>query len=70
MPRRRRVWPCDFCPEIFSSEWEQISHSSSQHSDLNEIIALLQMDLSNNGALTDLLQYYDPSTMDIILPQT
>ena len=64
---RRRIWSCDFCSEVFSSEWAKISHSSRQHADLNEIISLIQVDTSRNGALTDLLQYYDPSTMDIIM---
>ena len=67
MPRRR-IWSCDFCTALFSSEWTQISHTSRQHSDLNEIISLIQADARRNGALTDLLQYYDPSTMDIIMP--
>ena len=65
---RRRIRSCDFCTEVFSSEWAQISHTSRQHSDLNEIISLIQADTSRNGALTDLLQYYDPSSMDIIMP--
>ena len=64
----RRIWACCFCSETFSSEWLQISHSTNQHSDLNEIISLIQIDLSNNGSLTDLTQYYDPTVMDIIMP--
>ena len=58
--------------EGYRSEWwtlAVVSHSSSEHSDLNEIINLIQVDMSRDGALTDLLQYYDPISMDIILPQ-
>ena len=62
------IWSCDFCSETFASEWSQISHSSNQHSDLNEIILLMQVDSSSNGALTDLTQYYDSTLMDIIMP--
>ena len=64
----RRIWPCGFCSETFASEWEQINHSSRNHSDLNQIISLIQVDRSNVGVLTDLTQYYDPTLMDIILP--
>ena len=40
-----------------------------QHMDLNDIISLIQIDEANDGALTDLTQYFDPSCMDIIMPQ-
>ena len=62
MPRRSRwtIWSCEFCSETFPSEWAKVSHSSEQHSDLNDIINLIQVDQRNTGALTDLLQYYDP----------
>ena len=40
----------------------------NQHSDLNKIILLMQVDSSSNGALTDLTQYYDSTLMDIIMP--
>ena len=64
----RKIWSCDFCSEIFPSEWSKISHSTNQHSDLNEIVSIIQLDQRNNGALTDLTQYYDPTLMAIILP--
>ena len=70
MPNRWQTWSCEFCSEIFSSEWAKISHSSIEHSDLNNIVSLIQADESNNGPLTDSLQYFDPSAMDIIMPQT
>ena len=70
MPNRWKRWSCEFCSEMFSSEWAKISHSSNQHSDLNDIINLIQNDITNNGTLTDLIQYYDPSSMEIILPKT
>ena len=70
MPNRWKRWSYEFCSETFPSEWAKISHSSNQHSDLNGIIDLIQNDIRNDGALTDLTQYYDPSTMEIILPQT
>ena len=58
--------------EGYGSDWwtlAVVSHSSTEHSDLNEIINLIQVDMGKDGALTDLLQYYDPISMDIILPQ-
>ena len=72
MPRRgSRVknWPCEFCSEIFSSEWAKIHHSSNEHKDLNEIFSLMLEDQKEDGALTDLTQYFDPSSLDIIKPQ-
>ena len=58
MPKRWKLWSCEFCSETFSSEWAKINHSSKQHSDLNDIINLIQRDVSNNSTLTDLTQYY------------
>lgn len=72
MPRRTSkwtTWPCEFCSESFPTEWAKIGHSSMQHMDLNDIISLIQIDQANDGALTDLTQYFDPSCMDIIIPQ-
>ena len=37
--------------------------------DLNDIFNLIQVDIKNDGVLTDLTKYYDPILMDIILPQ-
>ena len=68
MPRRKSRWPCEFCSEIFPTEWAKIGHSSNQHMDLNDIISLIQIDQTNDGALTDLTQYFDLSCMDIIMP--
>ena len=72
MPRRGsrlKCWPCDFCSESFPSEWAKISHSSNDHQDLNDIFSLILEDQKNDGALTDLTQFYDPSSLDIKQPQ-
>ena len=73
MPKRNRKqesenFLCEFCSAVFSTEWSKIAHSTSQHSDLNAIVTSIQADMDNEHFLEDVTQFYDPTSMDIILP--
>ena len=70
MPKRKQSdeFLCEFCSSVFSTEWSKIAHSTSQHSDLNGIVTSIQVDMNSGDILVDLTQFYDPNTMDIILP--
>ena len=70
MPKRKQpeIFFCEFCSAVFSTEWSKIAHSTSQHGDLNAIVTSIQADIDNDGALIDVTQFYDPTSMDVILP--
>ena len=73
MPKRKseksEKFFCEFCSSVFDTEWSKIAHSTTQHSDLNAIVTSMQSEMENGGTLVDLTQFYDPITMDIILPK-
>ena len=73
MPKRKQKqqsqnFLCEFCSAVFSTEWSKIALSASQHSDLNAIVTSIQADMDNGDFLEDVTQFYDPTSMDIILP--
>ena len=57
------------CSSVFDTEWAKIAHSTTQHSDLNAAFTSIQSDMQNGGSLVDLTQFFDPISMDIVLPK-
>ena len=49
-------WNCDFCSQVFQSEWPMIAHSTFEHGDANKIIDII---CPNNDTIPSFDLTYD-----------